>query len=289
MTRAFRLTLPAFVMLAASLLTVASASAQMQRTRAAQQPADELFWSHSIIVLPSTTQLEKGDLDFTIHHTFGPVSSGVDDLFGLDLAANIRFGLDYGVTDKIMVGVGRSRFNKTVDFRAKSRLLERDGWQVAGYYNAAAETTDDGRELADRMSYHGSVLIGKRVTDQLVVQWAPGFSRFVYAPDQNVFGEGLQISQNNHLSLGTAVRYEARENVSFIAELITRLGDVSGGTYNVGSFGVDLETGGHVFQMFFTSSQWITPQHVAAWSRTPMSDGDFGWGFNVHRVFGTGR
>ena len=286
MTRTSRLT--AFALLVAALVTVSSASAQMQRTRSAQQPVDELFWSHAIIVLPSTTQLGKGDLDFTIHHTFGPVSSGLNDLFGLDLAANIRFGLDYGVTDQVMVGVGRSRFDKILDFRAKANLLQRDGWQVAGYYNAAAETTEDGRDLADRMSYHGSVLIGKRVTDQLTIQLAPGFSRFVYAPDQDVFGQGIQTSLNNHYSLGTAVRYEARENVSFIAEMITRVGDVSGGTYNVGSFGVDLETGGHVFQMFFTS-QWITPQHAVAWSRTPMADGDFGWGFNVHRVFGTGR
>jgi len=287
MTRTSRLT--AFALFVAALVTVSSASAQMQRTRSAQQPVDELFWSHAIIVLPSTTQLGKGDLDFTIHHTFGPVSSGLNDLFGLDLAANIRFGLDYGVTDQVMVGMGRSRFDKILDFRAKANLLQRDGWQVAGYYNAAAETTEDGRDLADRMSYHGSVLIGKRVTDQLTIQLAPGFSRFVYAPDQDVFGQGIQTSLNNHYSLGTAVRYEARENVSFIAEMITRVGDVSGGTYNVGSFGVDLETGGHVFQMFFTSSQWITPQHAVAWSRTPMADGDFGWGFNVHRVFGTGR
>ncbi|MGB1049447.1 MAG: DUF5777 family beta-barrel protein [Rhodothermales bacterium] len=287
MTRTSRLT--AFALFVAALVTVSSASAQMQRTRSAQQPVDELFWSHAIIVLPSTTQLGKGDLDFTIHHTFGPVSSGLNDLFGLDLAANIRFGLDYGVTDQVMVGVGRSRFDKILDFRAKANLLQRDGWQVAGYYNAAAETTEDGRDLADRMSYHGSVLIGKRVTDQLTIQLAPGFSRFVYAPDRDVFGQGIQTSLNNHYSLGTAVRYEARENVSFIAEMITRVGDVSGGTNNVGSFGVDLETGGHVFQMFFTSSQWITPQHAVAWSRTPMADGDFGWGFNVHRVFGTGR
>lgn len=271
------------------LMTALDVSGQMQRTRSATQPADELFWAHSIIILPSTTQLGAGDLDFTIHHTFGPLSSGIEDLFGLDLAANIRFGLDYGVSDKIMVGLGRSRFNKAVDARIKARLLERDGWQVAGYYNAAAETTEDGREFADRMSYHGSLLIGKRVSDKMVVQLAPGFSRFVFAPDQELFREGLQVSLNNHYSLGTAVRYEARETVSLIAEMITRVGDVSERTFNVGSFGVDLEAGGHVFQMFFTSSQWITPQHAAAWSRTPISDGDFGWGFNVHRVFGTGR
>lgn len=280
---------PRVLTVLALIMLVSTASAQMQRTRSAQQPVDELFWSHAIIILPSTTQLAAGDLDVTIHHTFGPVSSGIDDLFGLDLAANIRFGLDYGVTDQIMVGLGRNRFNKTVDIRAKARVFERDGWQVAGYYNAAAETTEDGRDFADRMSYHGSLLIGKRVSDKVVVQLAPGFSRFVFAPDQEIFREGLQISLNNHYSLGTAVRYEVRETASFIAEMITRVGDASEGTFNVGSFGVDLEAGGHVFQMFFTSSQWITPQHAVAWSRTPMSDGDFGWGFNVHRVFGTGR
>ena len=266
------------------------AAAQMARERAANQPADELFWSPSITILPSTTTLKRGNLDFVIHHAFGPVSSGIRNLFGLDAAANIRFGLDYGLTDAIMIGVGRSRFNKVVDLRVKARVLRRGGWQIAGLYAAGVETPEDGRDLVDRMSYHASTLIGKRLSERMVVQLAPGFSRFVYAPDElRPATNELLISQNNHWSVGAAGRYEMRDNVSLTAEYLAVLGERTDGTHDVLSVGVDLETGGHVFQMFFTSTQWITPQHAIAWSRSPISDLDFGWGFNVHRVFGTGR
>ena len=266
------------------------AAAQMARKRAANQPADELFWSPSITILPSTTTLRRGNLDFVIQHAFGPVSSGIRNLFGLDAAANIRFGLDYGLTDAIMIGVGRARFNKVVDLRVKARVLRQSGWQIAGLYAAGVETPEDGRDLADRMSYHASALIGKRLSERMVVQLAPGLSRFVYAPDElRPATNELLISQNNHWSVGAAGRYEMQDNVSLTAEYLAVLGERTDGTHDVLSVGVDLETGGHVFQMFFTSTQWITPQHAIAWSRSPVSDLDFGWGFNVHRVFGTGR
>lgn len=281
-----------FRILSALLLIVAltlPAQAQMARERAASQPVEELFWSPSVVILPSTTQLEAGDLDFTIYHAFGPVSSGFNNLFGLDAAANIRFGWDYGVTDQVMVGLGRSRFNKIWDARVKARLLTKPGWQLGALYNVALETPEDGREAVDRLSYHASALLGAKLSDSFVVQIAPAFSRFVFAPDELDPAGGVRISQNNHYSIGTAVRYELKANVSLTGEYVARVGEITDDTSNVLSVGVDIETGGHVFQMFFTSSQWATPQHAVAWSRTPPGDMDFGWGFNVHRVFGTGR
>ena len=261
------------------------ASAQMDRTRSDVQPAAELFWSPAVISLPSTAQLGAGDLDFTIHHTFGPVSSGINNLFGLDAAANIRFGLDYGLTDAVMIGMGRSRFNKVVDARVKARVLSTSNSQVALYYNAAVETLEDGRDLVDRMSYHASAIAARQMTDKLVLQIAPGFSRFVFAPDAPQPSGDVWVSQNNHYSVGAAFRYEVEPRMSLTGEYLAVLGERTDETSNVLALGVDLEAGGHVFQMFFTSSQWSTPQHVAAWSRTPISDADFGWGFNVHRVF----
>ena len=276
-------------MLLTFMAGLSTAEAQMARERAAEQPAEEMFWSPSIVILPSTTQLEQGDLDFNIYHAFGPVSSGFNNLFGLDAAANIRFGLDYGVADWVMVGIGRSRFNKVWDARIKARLADVSGWQIGGYYGVALETPEDGRDAVDRLSYHASVLAAGKVSDRLVVHVAPAFTRFVFAPDELDPPSNVLISQNNHYSIGTAVRYELKSTVSLTGEYLMRLGKTTDGTSNVLSAGVDIETGGHVFQMFFTSSQWTTPHHAIAWSRTPPADMDVGWGFNVHRVFGTGR
>lgn len=270
------------------LVMAPSASAQMDRQRAVAQPV-EFFWSPSVILLPSTTSLKPGDLDFTIHHAFGPTSGGLSTLFGLDDAANIRFGLDYGVTPWAMVGVGRSRFNKTVDVRAKARVWNKERIQASLFYNIGIETLEDGREMADRMSYHASALVAHRVTEDLVIQLSPAFTRFVFAPDEAQLDGSVWRGLNNHWSLGSALHYELKENVALTGEYLAVLGERTDETTNVFSVGVDIETGGHVFQMFFSSTQWITPQHAVAWTRNPISDMDFGWGFNVHRVFGTGR
>ncbi len=66
----------------------------------------------------STENTARGVLDFKIGHRFGTLEEGVSNFFGLD-QASIRLGFDYGITDRLMVGIGRSSYQKTVDGFAK--------------------------------------------------------------------------------------------------------------------------------------------------------------------------
>jgi len=87
------------------------------------------------------------------------------------------------------------------------------------------------------------------------------------------------------VSLGLAGQYVVTPWMSVMAEYIPVLGSRSDGTSDALSMGIDLETGGHIFQMYFTSTQWIAPQYAVSKSREQFFDGDFGFGFTLHRVF----
>jgi len=273
--------------------SVTSAFAQMERERSKTQSFDpEIFWSGAVVTLPSVTQLPASNLNFTIQHAFGLVSSGIDELFGLDASSNIRFGLDYGVSDLWSLGIGRSRFDKVVDVRTKYRLITlmqgARPTHLTFFGNMALDTQKNGLSTADKASFYASLLLARSITEKISIQVSPAFSHFNHAKEQVVFNGGLEREENNLITVGLATRYRASERVSALLEYVPVIGDRSDGSHDAFSVGIDVESGGHVFQLFLTSTQWIVPQYVASKSRNSVSDGDLGFGFTIHRVFGVG-
>jgi hypothetical protein len=73
------------------------------------------FKNSRLINFPTCEVVGKSMLDFRIGHRFGELNSGAKNAFGLDGPAGIRLGLDYGVTDWLNVGIGRSSIEKLID------------------------------------------------------------------------------------------------------------------------------------------------------------------------------
>ncbi len=263
--------------------------AQIPRERARTDRPEEIFWAPSLVLTSTVTNLPQGNLNFTIMHAFGVVSNGAEDLFGLDGAANIRFGLDYGVTDRLSIGFGRSRFDKLYDFRFKANLLRQTSnmpLELAVKGDVGITTMENGFDFNDRLSYLAAVLVARKFSDKLSLQLTPMFSHF-----NTVFilrgadGEIIE-EENDHLGVALGGRYLLSERWAIVAEYIPVFGDRSDGTTDAFSVGAEIETGGHVFQLFFTSSQWMTEQHTLARNTDDFFGGDIRWGFNVNRVFG---
>ncbi|MFT4604539.1 MAG: hypothetical protein ACI9W4_001271 [Rhodothermales bacterium] len=272
-------------------LTWTSASAQMSRQRAdPNRPVDELFWAPTVIGTASVTNLNAGDLNYTIKHAFGLVSSGIENLYGLDGAANIRFGIDYGVTDWLSLGVGRSRFDKVYDFKAKANLLRQtvsgsSPLEIAVMGDAGITTVENGFEFSDRLSYAGMVMFGRRFSDKLAVQISPMVSHLNTVFIERAADGSILAEENTHFGVALAANFKLNELFAVLVEYVPVIGDRSDGTTDALSVGLDIETGGHVFQLFFTSSDWLTEQHMLARNNDDFLSGDFRWGFNVNRVF----
>lgn len=282
-------------LLSAALLAVsaAPASAQIERVRADQDPPIEyVFAAPSVITTPSVTNLSAGTLNFTIYHAFGLVSEGVEELFGLDGRANIRIGLDYGVTDGLSVGIGRTRFDKVWDARAKLTLLRqtRSGsvpLQLAIAGNAAIATEREGLDFVDRLSTSASVIAARQFGERVSVQVAPTLVHFNTVFDTRV-GDAVLQPENTLFALGLGAQLRLTEWTALLVEYVPVLGARSDGTTDAVAAGLAIDTGGHVFQVFLTASPWATEQHTIGRNADPFFEGDFRFGFTVNRVFGIG-
>lgn len=283
--------LPALVL---AVLLVAPASGQVERRRAVTGgPVEELFWAPTVISTASVTNLPRGNANFTILHSFGPVSGGIGQLWGLDGAANIRFGLDYGISDRVSVGIGRSRLDKVLDFRTKVNVLRQttDGrvpLELAVKGDLGITTEENGFAFGDRISSLVSVLVARRVSDRVSFQVTPMWSHFNAVVPYFVGGERI-VPEADHVAIGVAGRYVLSERLAVLAEFVPVVGSRTEGTKDNLALGIDIETGGHVFQLFVATSHWLTEQHAIARNTEDFFAGDFRLGFNVNRVFGVGK
>ena len=95
---------------------------------------EETFMSSRIINGHSVETLRKGVLEFRVEHRFGDIAGsngGVQTLFGLDNSSDIRIAFEYGITDKLMVGIGRSKgtgnpYSALMDGFVKYRVLHQE-------------------------------------------------------------------------------------------------------------------------------------------------------------------
>ncbi|MCR9132114.1 MAG: DUF5777 family beta-barrel protein [bacterium] len=274
------------------LLLSSTLIAQMQRQRAVKDgPVEDIFRIGSITGMSTVTTLEARNLNSLIMHNFGLVSTGIEEFYGLDQNAAVRLGFDYGVTDELTIGIGRTSVEDNVDFRAKYLILkqlesDKIPVQIAIKgdvgINTQKNTQFDEFTFQERLNYFACIMIARKFNKQLSLQIAPMVSHFNTVKIERA-GE---IPENTHYGLGIGGRYAFDERKAITFEYLPVIGDRSPGTKNHFALGYEIETGGHVFQMFFMSGKWFTEQHLLARTNTNFFEGDFRLGFNINRVFG---
>ena len=246
------------------------------------------FKANRVINLHSLENTAAGELDIKISHRFGFLSGSFYELFGLD-QATIRIGGDYGITERLMVGVGRSNFEKTYDGFVKFKLLRQSTGKrntpiTACILGTTAITTlrfsDPTREnfFSSRLYYTGQLILGRKFSNAFSLQISPTIvhRNLVATLDE----------ENDVFAIGTAARIKLGKRTSLNAEYIYVLPDqLAPGHRNSLSVGFDIETGGHVFQLHFTNSTSMIEKGFIAETVGDWADGDVHFGFNISRVF----
>jgi hypothetical protein len=262
-----------------------TANAQLARERAqTNDTVDRLFWATTNIGISTVQNVDKNDLQSSIAHVFGLTNGGIDRFFGLDDGANTRLGLDYGITDNVSLGIGRMTFNKIVDIRSKYNLLRQTKSNsvpidLAIKASIGINTTSGlGFEFGDRLSYFASAMIARKF-DALSLQLTPMFAHF---------NTTSQVNPDQLVGLGLLMNYELNRRYALSAEYLPVIGDRFTSTYDAAAIALNIDTGGHIFQLFLASSQWHNEQFIMANNRDRFWKGDFRFGFNIHRVFGLG-
>jgi len=266
-------------------------------TTATDVTVESAFKSLKIVNLESTKLAAKGDFYFIVAHRFGFIDKGFDDFFGLD-NANTQLKFLYGVNDWLTVHIGRSGFQETYDLAAKYRLYaqKENGFPVTivGFNSLAInselkEEDYPNLKFENRLSYVAQVLISRKFSDKLSLEIAP--SVFHENTLRDILDENNAVilpnpQDNTQFAVGLGGRYKLTSRWSVNVDYAAHLNRASQSNYkNPLSIGVDLETGGHVFQMHFTNAQAMHEtgylgQTVGDWSK-----GEIAFGFNLVRVF----
>lgn len=227
---------------------------------------------------------DKGVLDFIISHRFGTINSGAYELFGLD-GATIRLGLEYAINDRLYVGLGRSSFEKTYDTFAKYRILRQSAGSsampisVTWVSTAMLKTlrTTPELEFNQKIAYTHQALIARKFGPKLSLQVMPTWVHynFIAATDD----------YNDVYAVGVGGRYKFTSRLAVNTEYYHQLQTLNGLTKNAFAIGVDIDTGGHIFQLQFTNATSMVPKGFIGETTNDFFGGDIHFGFNISRTF----
>ncbi|MDV3908078.1 hypothetical protein CMT84_06410 [Elizabethkingia anophelis] len=241
------------------------------------------FKALQIVTGQSTKLAAKKELYIIVAHRFGDVSTGFKNFFGLDNAST-KLGAIYGITDGISISLSRETYMKTFEGAVKYRLIRQNDdfpVDIVGY-NVMGVNTDLSKDnypyltFNDRLSYLSQALISRRFSDKFSLQLMPSFvHKNLYEPKNE---------NKNQFLTGLGGRYKISKRISVNAEYFVNF-DSHSIYKNPLSLGLDIETGGHVFQLLFTNSQINSDIGYLTNALGNWGKGHVFFGFNLYRVF----
>ena len=279
------------ITLSLSLLMFAPSFAQAE-------PEFDIFTTSTLIENQTVASPYKGMLEMQTQHRFSLIKD-IKDLFGIYGAANSRIALSYGITDRIMAGFGTSRYYKLQDFHWKYAILQQTtdnsmpiSLSYFGNMVIDARSDDsfgpiDDYKFIHRFSYFNQFIVARKFNDKLSLQVAPSTIYFNTVPHY-LIDDGAKVVGYNNFNIGLHVggRYKTRHNHAIILEydqLLTKqdgLSDDMKPKPNL-TFGYEIGTPTHAFQLFATSFSSIINQYNFLYNQNDFTDGKFLFGFNI--------
>jgi hypothetical protein len=261
-----------------------------QDTSKATNYTTATFKSTRVLNGHSIERMPEGQLDVRISHRFGTLNSGGYNFWGLDIS-NIHLSLEYGIFNWVMVGIGRSEYEKTYDGFAKFSILRQSTGAIEMPVSVSALTSIAMRTLkfpdqtrtnyfTSRLAYVAQILVARKISEGFSFQLTPTYLH------RNLVA--TELDPNDILALGAGARLKLSKRISFNGEyyyIANPKTYLSQPIYNPLSLGFDIETGGHVFQLFFTNSLGMTEKQFIGATTGRWRKGDIHFGFNISRVF----
>lgn len=274
--------------------STAFSNAQLERElENSNQPVDLIFHAPRHINLLTVEPLEKKTMHFAIMHTFGTLDGGIETLFGLDNGANIQFSFEFGLSEKLSLGASRSSRDKFYNIYGRYHLLEQTqnnnvplSVSLSGGAGIISNPysflpSSERPEFSDRLAYFGQVMLARKFSNKISLQVSPMMAYFSN-PQPIYLIEG---TQNLYLALGFSGKLKVTSRSSLTLQWIPNLNSDLRSNYGIGW---DVEAGGHVFQMYFVTSQALNEQYLLAGGNGVPGE-EFRLGFNVNRIFALGQ
>ena len=264
----------------ALLLTATPVLAQDQTTQPVTSDPDRrldpLQPDFNLAALPTTLRVPRGRSAFRVTHRFTrPLGRGdfgdlLSDLFGFDSGAQIGLEFRYGLLPGTQIGVHRTS-DRTIQLFGQQSVLRQspDGHPLGLDVIATFEGTNN---MRDQKSGALGVLVSRKVT-----RFAALYAEPIFIANTSPFEEG----DNNTLLLGLGARVRIRPALYLVGELSPRVSGYDPGVTQA-SFGFEMRSGGHTFQINFSNGIGTTLGQVA---RGAVNNDSWFIGFNIARKF----
>ncbi len=255
------------------------------------------FKTTRIVLGQSVESPANGTLQFLVEHNFGSLNQGAYNMWGLDVST-VRLGLEYGINNWLSVGIGRSSYEKTFDGSVKAKILRQSTGAKnmplsMSFYGGAMlnslKWADTSRTnyFSSRMSYVSQLLIARKFSNAFSLQLSPTYIH------KNLVN--TRDDHNDLLSVGIGGRLKITQRTTINAEYFYQIPGfinsyevepgVTSKYNNCLSLGVDIETGGHVFQFRLTNAQPMFERAFITETKGKWTEGDIFLGFTINRVF----
>ena len=244
------------------------------------------FKGLQVCTMQSTKLASKGEWYFLVAHRFGDLTEGFDNFFGLDNALTKIGGL-YGATDWLTLGFSRQTYNRIYELTIKYKFANQEvngfpvsivGYNTMDINSNLSEDEFPYLKTSNRFAFSTQLLISRKFSNAFSLELNPIFIR------KNLYETLFEKADNFLLALGG--RHKVSKRISVNAEYAFRLNAKETSFYhNPVTVGMDVETGGHVFQLVFSNSQ---PMNDVSYftNATGITDGKgIYFGFNLYRVF----
>ena len=251
------------------------------------------FKDTRVINTHTVETIQARKLDVRIGHRFGELKGGWQSFYGLDSAQDNLIGADYGLTDNINIGLNRTKgagpLTRLVNTTLKYRFLQQSDkspitatalgvWSISTMQRAQNNefVLNNFRKFPHRFIFAGQLLIARKFSDRFSLQLFPSYVH------RNVVDAN---ESNNIISLGGVIRFQLTKVLGIIADAVVPLGSGSDETEAAIGLGLEIDTGGHVFQINFTNARGIMETDYIPNTSSTWANGEIRLGFTISRVF----
>jgi len=281
----FKTILIAVVLTLSSILVSAQDTTKTQKDN---RPVKDIFGNGLIFDQQTVRNALPGAFEFIIQHRFGTMQNGVQDLWGIYASSNVRLGINYGLTKNITLGFGTTRYYKLQDLNWKIVILKqtRSGsvpFSLSYYGNVVLDgrTKDnfgppDSYKYIHRLSFFNQLILARKFGDEFSLQAAPSVSNFNAVNsgysnvDYNVsFGGSLKISKKLHFIAGYDLPVFIKQDPTLFRPQSNM------------SFGLEIGSPTHTFQIFATNSDYLINQYGVAYNNNNFSSKGLLVGLNI--------
>jgi len=246
-------------------------------------------FSSTVLMNDQTVEpVHKNAFEFIVQHRFGQIKNE-KDLFGIFGDANLRFGLGYGLTKNLTIGVGASKFKSIYDFEYKYLIIRQGGehhspvsvcftGDLARSASAKEYFIDNKNEYhaLDRFSYTNELLVARRLNDKLALQAGFDYTHV------NIADEGLE---HDHMGMSITGTYKLVKNTAIMFEYDLPFSHEEKGPKADVGLGCEISTEKSTVQVFICGSNKIIHQEIRAFNQNEWTKEELFIGFNITRHF----